>query len=267
MSYKPYFRAVLPVFLILCAAMASCERVIDVDLNSASPKYVIEGTVTNLDLPHQVRVTQTKNFDEDNDFEGIENAEVTLSDSLGHSEELAHTDSGVYRGSDIAGEPGMRYSLSVNIGGETFTATSTMPEPVFFRRLLIDEVVFFGDTLKIPNATYQDPEGTDNYYRHVLYINGQKNSSIFVSSDELYDGNLQARELFYGNPDNGLETGDQIVVEMQTIDEQVYEYFSTLTQTINRSAASPANPTSNISGEALGYFSAHTVQARATDIE
>lgn len=257
----------LGYLLILCIALTSCEKVVEVDLNAADPQYVIEGIVTNVSRPNQVRVSQTKAFNADNDFEGISHAEVVLSDDLGNRERLAHADSGIYIGDDISGVPGRTYSLSVTLEGETFTATSTMPQPVHFRGVYADSLAIFGEKMRFPRVAYNDPAGIDNYYRHVLYINGQKRNPIYVSSDELYDGEYMERALRFGEPGDILGKDDTVTVEMQTIDEAVYEYFSTLSQTINRSAASPANPESNISGGALGYFSAHTVQTRSTTIE
>jgi hypothetical protein len=45
------------------------------------------------------------------------------------------------------------------------------------------------------------------------------------------------------------------------VDENIYNYFyelSNVTATAGIQSTTPANPTSNISNGALGYFSAHT---------
>jgi hypothetical protein len=49
---------------------------------------------------------------------------------------------------------------------------------------------------------------------------------------------------------------------MRCIDKGAYDYFYSLDQitSTNGNSATPANPVSNISGGALGYFSAHTVR-------
>lgn len=250
------------LWLVLATSiLTSCEQVIDVDLNDASPRYVIEGTITNGNNLPQVRVTQTKNFDESNSFGGITDAEVVLSDNRGHTEILAHADSGHYLGNEIAGIPGRTYTLTVTIDEETFTASSTMPFPVAFEHLMIDSLSFFGETFLVPTPLYEDPEAVKNYYRHILFINDRKINAVFVSSDEGYNGSFIDRGLYYEGLED-LAKGDTVTVEMQSISEASYNYFDTLTQTINRSAASPANPTSNLSGGALGYFSAHTIQRR-----
>jgi hypothetical protein len=53
---------------------------------------------------------------------------------------------------------------------------------------------------------------------------------------------------------------------MYCIDSSVYNYFFQLAQSSGAGAfnttASPANPTSNISNGAYGYFSAHTISSQ-----
>jgi hypothetical protein len=51
---------------------------------------------------------------------------------------------------------------------------------------------------------------------------------------------------------------------MMCIENAVFKYWFSLNQsaTGNSQSASPANAVSNISGGALGYFSAHTVETR-----
>lgn len=57
--------------------------------------------------------------------------------------------------------------------------------------------------------------------------------------------------------------GNKLTVEMHSIEASVYTYLSSLFNA-NGSAdgAAPANPVSNISGGALGFFSAHTVERK-----
>lgn len=85
---------------------------------------------------------------------------------------------------------------------------------------------------------------------------------VFISNDELSDGKEVGQAIF-SNGDNAIKRGDSVRVEMQCIDEYVYKYFFTLTQTISQNSAAPTNPVNNIQG-ALGYFSAHSVQVKRT---
>jgi hypothetical protein len=143
----------LPLTIVLgILLLPACEKVIEVDLNSASQKFVIEAVVTDGPAPQQVRVTQTKNFDENNDFSGVSTAEVTIADDTGNSTLLSYSGGGLYETTELAGVPGRTYYLTVNANGETFTATSTMPAPVAIDSLYVEEFTTFGDPVKIPTS-------------------------------------------------------------------------------------------------------------------
>jgi uncharacterized protein YbgA (DUF1722 family) len=60
--------------------------------------------------------------------------------------------------------------------------------------------------------------------------------------------------------------GDVLKIEMQCIDEFVYEYFNSFGNTLGGSAT-PANPYTNIIGSELGYFSAHTSEMKEKVIQ
>lgn len=52
---------------------------------------------------------------------------------------------------------------------------------------------------------------------------------------------------------------------MQCIDRAIFDYFTSLNSSIGNGpggGATPSNPTSNINGNAIGYFSAHTAQRK-----
>lgn len=59
-----------------------------------------------------------------------------------------------------------------------------------------------------------------------------------------------------GGPDLAVESGDQVFIEIDHIDEANYNYWFTMQQNVSESTAAPANPETNISNNALGYFSA-----------
>jgi hypothetical protein len=56
---------------------------------------------------------------------------------------------------------------------------------------------------------------------------------------------------------------------MRCIDKKVFDYLKQLSglDPTNGQPTTPANPTSNISGGSLGYFSAHTVQRKKTIVK
>lgn len=250
------------LLFVFSIVITSCEKVIDIDLNSASPKYVIEGDITNAGGVNTVKITRTKNFDEDNNFEEVTGANVTVTDNVGNTETLAMTSPGIYQTSTLMGIPGHTYYLNIDVNGEQFTSVSTMPYPVSLDTAYVFDFTDFGDTLKLVFATYTDSAGIPNYYRHSLIVNGKRDKSIDISDDQASDGVSNTRGLFYRDDEGeGLKAGDSVTIEMLCIEKPVHLYFFSLNQTISQSAATPANPISNITGGALGYFSAHTFES------
>jgi hypothetical protein len=66
----------------------SCEEVINVDLNSADPKIVIEGTITDQPGPYTVSITKTTDYYNPSSYPAVSGAQVRLVDDLGFSEQL-----------------------------------------------------------------------------------------------------------------------------------------------------------------------------------
>lgn len=262
------FSAIYFFLVIIC--FTSCEKVIDLPLDVAPKKYMIEGTITDAKGGCRVLISQTKNFDEDNSFKGISGAEVSIKDENNNSITLPEVLPGIYTDSSITGIPGKTYSLHVNINGTGFDASSKMPVKVIMDSLYISDDNIFGQVRKTPNINYTDPEGRGNNYRFVLYVNGIKRNNIYIVNDDYSDGNISSIKLFlFGEDDDKkIKSGDKIGVDMLCISPEVYKYWYSLNAgaTGNNNAASPANPVSNISGGALGYFSAQTVQTKLIEV-
>ena len=245
--------------IIVLAVCASCEKVIDIDLNKANPKYVIEGNISDRVGDCKVFVTQTINFSDPSAFTGVENAIVSIGEDQKEPEKLIQISSGVYQ-SGLRATPSHSYTLSVLIGDQKFTSTVKTPEKTSFDSLYIIDFTSFGSTRKFANVIFKDPEGVGNAYRFVQFKNNIENPNIFVLNDLYSDGRMINTFLaFFGDSDNQrIDTGDTIRVEMQGIDPSVYKFFFSLSQasTGTGNNVAPGNPVSNIEGGAIGYFNA-----------
>lgn len=242
---------------------SACTKVIDIDTENSEKKYVIEGIITNQAGGAKVLLTQTKNYNDDNDFPGVQGATVTISDNLGNSTKLAETSAGVYQSATLLGVEGVTYNLEVKIGTKTFRSSSTLPVEVGFDKLYTSDELWLGDTWKLANVEFRDPAGKKNYYFFRQLINGVKKQELYFFNDDYTDGNAQSIKL-YMFPDTDdkekIKKGDNIEVYMMCTDEHMYKYWFSAAQSAtggNQSAA-PANPITNIEGGALGYFSAQT---------
>jgi hypothetical protein len=236
----------------------SCTKIIEVNLNNAEPKLVIEGVVTNTDAA-KVTISKSVQFNNSNTFPSISGAVVTITDNSGGNFILTETSPGTYTNSSLIGMVGKTYNLSVNLNGTTYTAASTMPAQVNLDTLLLENIAFIPDNIWIVKPQYRDPDGFGNYYRFIQKINNVTNPTIWVWDDKLSNNGVSTRPLIQA--DSTIEVNDTIEVEMQCLDRNIFRYFTALSS-LQQSATTPANPDTNISGNVLGYFSAHTSQKK-----
>lgn len=247
--------------------MVSCEKVIDINLNKANPKYVIEANIS--DFPGECRVvlTQSVNFSEPSDFPAVKNASVFIQVDNNEPVKLRETTAGLFVSDTLRARPGKTYTLTVNVGDEQFNSTVKAPRKSSFDSLYIFEFSGFGDTRKFANVQFQDNEGLGNAYRFLQYKNKVRNPNIFVINDDYSDGRVINTFLaFFDNSDGQrLDTGDTLLVEMQSIDPSIYKFFMSLSQssTGGNSDVAPGNPVSNIKGGALGYFNVFMRQRKS----
>ena len=258
------------ILFLISLAFTSCQKVIDVNLNDAEKKYVIEGVITDQAGQCEVAITETKNFDEDNNFSPISGATVSITDNTtGIITTLGEEAGGKYKHATLAGITGRTYTLQVSINGNVYTASSTVPQSVNMDTIYVTNDTWFdGKENKLANVEYNDPAGMANQYKFVRYLNGVKTKGIFINNDDLTDGRHTATKLFIDgndNKDDKLESGDTVKIDMLCIDAAVYKYWYSMEQSATGEAqsAAPANPVTNISGGALGYFSAHTFQTKS----
>ena len=250
----------------LCLSFQSCEKVIDINLNKTNPKYVIEGNMSDIAGDCLIKITQTVNFSDLSIFPDVENAAVYIREDQNAPIKLIQTSPGIYESDQLKARPTHTYTLIVQVNREEFTSTVTVPQKVPFDSLYIADFSGFGDTRKFANVIFQDPAGVPNSYRFILYKNYLPNSNIFLLNDEYSDGRVINTFLaFFDNSDNQrLDSGDSVMVEMQGIDQSVYKFFQSLSQssTGGNESVAPGNPVSNINGGAIGYFNAYVKQRR-----
>jgi hypothetical protein len=246
----------------------SCKKVINVDIHNATPQIVIVGEVTNSPGPYQVTITQTVNFSDSNNFPPVSGAQVIITNENGLRDSLEETSPGQYVSHPFwKGSPGLLYTLSVTSGGNKYIANSTMPKPV-----PLDSVGFFYDNNRGGGSTiieaipyFQDPAGVRNYYRFTETVNGHALNKIFIFNDQFSDGRYIHEPLFDDSTHSHLYPKDSLNLGMYCIDSTTYDYLNTLLSVSGAGfqSVTPANPNTNLSGGALGYFSAHTTQTKS----
>ncbi len=233
-------------------ALSSCEDIIDVNLNNADSRYVIDANIHNMSNRQVIKISQTVPFSATVSSAPVEDATVSVEDDRGRLFSFLHTGNGQYQATNFRPMENRSYKLKVNIGSEEFTASSYMNPYVQVDSLGVMEDEVFGEMRYSVNLKFTDPKDMDNYYKYSISVNNKPFEFARAFSDKFNDGLFVTHEMT--NKDNSLAVGDSVSVTRYIIDQHVFKYWNEL-QSINPGSAAPANPTSNISNGALGYFS------------
>ncbi len=255
----------LLAFPLLILFLSGCEKVIDVDLNESEPALVIEGNLSQNEGTLEVKISNTASYFSNQPMPKVEEASVMLTNGPGFQLQAEQTEPGLYRLDDLPVNFNSVYRLTVKMDGQEYTGVSTLNPLVKIDSIAYEyqqEQIFFEGGYRVL-LYFTDPGEEENYYRVKLYKNGERFDEVddlIIFDDSSLDGkSIQVRlrgQLF--------EPQDTVKVELLSIDYNAWEYFSSLREVanLNPGSPSPANPLSNLSNGALGYFSAWTSSTR-----
>jgi len=253
----------------LAIILSACQDVIHIDLNDVEPQIVIEGTVTDQPAPYKVKISKTGDYFEPSTFPAVSNAIVMISDDAGRSDTLQETEDGIYQSDLLQGIPGRTYKLTVTAEENDYTASSTMPDAIPIDSLGYEYQTGgfgpgVGEGYRL-HCHFIDRAGIPDYCRFKIYQNGQLLEGYFLYEDKYTDGN----HIDFSGFEEVFELNDTLRVELLTIDEATFDYYSTLKDVIANggegnpgpgAGGTPANPNTNLSNGALGYFGAFTIR-------
>lgn len=248
------------MMITLALLLTSCEDVIEVDLNDADPRLVIEANINiraeDEYVNSSVKLTTTAPFF-DNQIPVVENASVQITDENGAVFPFTYAEEGFYF-SDFSPEENMDYTLQIIYEDEVYTATtnriSTVPLEYVEQR---NDGGFSGDQIEL-KVFFTDPAGVKNFY----FITGRSERGIArdVLNDEFFDGNL----IFGMYMAEDLAAGDNVQFILHGITEEYYNYMYILLQQTGSGGGpfetQPATVRGNIINETnsenypLGYF-------------
>ncbi len=254
-------RTILSIFSFIFL-LVSCEDVIEIDLDSIEPKLVIEGSINDLGDPFNIKLSKTGDYFEAGIYPAVSDALVTVTDENGIETVFEESEPGLYSSGLLEVEENGSYTLFVRSRGEDYMAEGTIPYKVFIDSLSFDLPSFMSEFEEgyVISCYLQDPVEFRNYYRMKAYKKGETTSSVeskVIFNDDFMNGNM----MFVSWESEPFFPMDTVVVELHTLDKSSYDYYHTL-NTLGGGlfgASNPANPTTNLSNDALGYFGAYTV--------
>lgn len=259
------------VLLTLCG----CEDVIDLNLSSVEPRIVIEGVVDTPDQIHErcyFYITRTTDFYDPTVVEGVSGALVVVTNDQGQADTLVgqSNDYGLYiRPVVRLFKPRMNYTAVVTVEGQEYTAFATMPEYT-----PIDSIGFeyqsgggygiYTDEGYRLHVYFRDQPDSDDYARIEL---PPRNGDFYLYDGRFSDGNSIDYEYFL----IVFPPGVSIDVTLTALEKPMFDYLVTLSEVAanvegNSFDVSPANPNSNWSNEALGYFGAFNKSVRSVEV-
>ena len=251
--------------VILVWSLSSCEKVIDLDINTTAPIIVVDGQVTNSSsIGSIVKLSYTNKVASDNSSVPLMGATVTIQEDNGTVFSLPEVSNGIYRNINLVGSTGKTYHLKIVTNGVTLTSSSKMPIMVNLDSLVVEDFPSFGKTIKVVTPFYNDPKGFGNNYNLFMFKNGRLIKDVFAYDDSFIDGKKVTFPLIYSREADEFKKGDIIEVVMNCVDYDNYKYWFSFSQSSNGSPlAVPDNPISNIKGNAIGVFGANTYQKRS----
>ena len=261
------------ISVIAILTISSCQKVINVDLNVAEPRIVIEGSLNDRRGPYTVTISKSGSYFNQPVLALVSGAVVFIADDMGITDTLHEEVAGVYLTSKIRGIPGRTYTLKVMSEDKEYTGSSLLSSHVNIDSLTLikndSQRIFSGGNN--PNEThyeihcfFKDPP-EKNFYRVKVF----KNDSINTENYRLYDDQYTNGEETELRVVGRVEAGSTYRIELESLDDKTYGYYRTLSDLIFTNpffGSTPANPNSNLSNGALGYFGTYAVSGRTMNV-
>jgi hypothetical protein len=253
-------------------ALTSCETAIGVDLETAAPKLVVDAAInwekgTDGHQQHIKLSTTTGYFSPV--IPTVSGATVIVKNSSDTEFTFADSGNGDYVCTDFEPVIGETYTLTINLGGQVFTATETLIDvPVIDKIEQKTETGIGQDEDRIDVKTFfTDPANTTDFYMTRIQTNINAIPTFHVTDDEFFNGN-QVFDL-YLNQD--IKPGNFMEIRLYGISERYFNYMAILTAMAEGGGpfgTPPATLRGNIknvgnpSNFVLGYFSLSEVDKR-----
>ncbi|TRW23844.1 DUF4249 domain-containing protein [Flavobacterium zepuense] len=259
MKNLKYILLILNILLL-----TSCEEVVDVDLDTAPPRLVVEASIDwekgTSGTNQTIKLTTTTGY-YDTVIPVVNGATVFITNSANTIFTFTETPgSGQYVCDNFYPELGETYTLTVISGGQTYTATETMMQsPDITYTTQAEEGGILGDEIEI-RYYYNDIPDESNYYLTRATASVIPVPEYDLNSDEFSENN----EMFEFFSDEDLKAGDVVNVKLYGISERYYEFMNILLE----AAGGGGNPFQGVptmargnllnqtdeSNYALGYF-------------
>lgn len=262
------------LLIIIASCFTCCEDVVNVNLNTAPPKLVIDASINwqkgTLGNAQTIKLTTTTNFYSDV-IPTVSGAIITVKNSSNTVFTFAEiANSGEYSCVNFIPELNETYVLNLIYNGQTYTATETLKSVAAITNIVQkDNGGITGDNIEI-KAFYNDPANEDNYYLYKYAYSNQIKFDYNVDEDTFFQGN----EFFSTSRNEDLTAGNKIIISHFGISKAYYNYMSVLLSIAGNAGGGPfQSPPATVRGNiinttdaknyALGYFRLSEVDSKS----
>jgi hypothetical protein len=270
--------------LVGLLAFMSCDTEPELGFLAYEPKLVIDGWIEQDNYPKVILTSSMSYFDALDSATVrklvITTAKVTVSDGVTEEVLTLEKDEDyfppyVYTGTEFRGEVGKIYTLTVQVKGEKYSATTTIPPVAEFDDLWYESIPE-KDTLGYIYGRFTDDPSVANYYR--VFTQRENKDTRFIPvylsaiGDQSFNGKSFTFSLLRG-PDNFtnvvddlyFKKGDTVRVKFCTMDKAHFDFWRTLERELyvvgNPFASSGNEILSNIDNKnALGVWGGYGVK-------
>ena len=217
----------------------SCEDVIELNLNTAEPKLVIEASINwvkgTYGNEQTIKLSLTAPYF-DNTVLPANGATVVVTDQNDRIYNFIEEGStGIYKTNNFRPVIDNLYNLNITYNNEVYSGNETLRSvvPVDYVEQN-DKGGFTGKDIEL-KAYYKDPEDEKNFYFFEFRSNTPIPTSLSIYEDRYNNGN----QIFGFYSDEDLEVGDQITIRNYGISERFYNYMFILLQQNSDASGGP----------------------------
>jgi hypothetical protein len=251
--------------LVLLLFISSCTKIIEVPLETAPPKLVIEATIVwnkGTTGSNQIIKLSTSTDFYSTQIPVVSNAMIEVSNSAGVVFPFIEMpNSGEYVCTNFVPVINEVYTLKIQTGGNTYIATETLQSVTPITSVVQETIPgFSGNTIRV-KANYNDPIA-ENFYLFSYQYDQILKPDFYANDDKFYNGN----PFFSISFNEDLKAGDILHITHFGISKTYYEYLNILLTIAGNTGGAPfqAPPvsvrgnvinTTNPENFPFGYFS------------
>ncbi len=255
------------LFILLFGMLASCEEVIQVELENAEPRLVVEGSISEGQTA-QVKLSLTSSFFDEIEPIFVENATVEITDVQGQiTEELIYSGQGMYLGQSVLGVQLKDYRLRIEYDGVTYESTSKLYPPAEIQSVNFNKISG-GFSVGAGLASLIEIKSNHSEAYYCIEYDRKDTSLSSVLAIDLQEPVENGMLDLFVNPQFLVEEGDSVFLTVKTIDKAQYDYLVGLNDLAGNNnqggGATPYNPLSNFEPEVLGSFYAYSQESKDT---